>query len=330
VVDDWPGDAEDGEARLRTVVSLERPRSVISRNQSPDLPFSQTINPYRGCEHGCSYCYARPTHAYLDLSPGLDFESRLFAKVDAAAVLRNELSAPRYQCSPIMLGANTDAYQPIERQYGVTRKILEVLVETRHPVSIVTKSALVERDIDLLQELSRHDLVQVFLSVTSLDHELARRLEPRASAPRRRLEALRALAAAGIRCGVMVAPVIPALNDSELEDILDAAAAAGCRHAGYVMLRLPREVNPLFQAWLEQHYPLKASHVLSLVRELRDGLLNDASFGTRMSGTGVFAQLIRARFQAACRRLGLARSDHALSTAHFVPPRKDEAQLSLF
>ena len=330
VVDDWPGDAEDGEPRLRTVVGVEHPRSIISRNDSPDLPFGQTINPYRGCEHGCTYCYARPTHAYLDLSPGLDFESRLFVKADAAAVLRRELSAPRYQCSPIMLGANTDAYQPIERQHGVTRKLLEVLVETRHPVSIVTKSALVERDIDLLQELSKHDLVQVFLSITSLDHELARRLEPRASAPRRRLAALRALAAAGIRCGVMVAPVIPALNDSEIEDILEASAAAGCRHAGYVMLRLPREVNPLFQAWLEQHYPLKASHVLSLVRELRDGRLNDASFGTRMSGTGVFAQLIRARFQAACRRLGLARSDHALSTAHFVPPGKDEAQLSLF
>jgi len=330
VVDGWPGDTEDGEAKLRTVVSLERPRSIISRNESPDLPFSQTINPYRGCEHGCTYCYARPTHAYLDLSPGLDFESRLFAKVGAATVLRSELSAPRYQCSPIMLGANTDAYQPIEREYGVTREILEVLAETRHPVSIVTKSALVERDIDLLQELSKHDLVQVFLSITTLDRDLARRLEPRASAPRRRLDALRALAAAGIRCGVMVAPVIPALNDCELENILDASAAAGCRHAGYVMLRLPREVNPLFQAWLERHYPLKASHVLSLVRELRDGRLNDASFGSRMSGTGVFAQLIRARFQAACRRLGLGRSDHALSTAHFVPPQRHDAQLSLF
>jgi DNA repair photolyase len=330
VIDDWPGDAEDGEAKLRTVVSMERPRSIISRNESPDLPFGQTINPYRGCEHGCTYCYARPTHAYLDLSPGLDFESRLFAKAGAATVLRRELSAPRYQCAPIMLGANTDAYQPIEREYGVTREILEVLVETRHPVSIVTKSALVERDIDLLQELAKHDLVQVFLSITTLDRDLARRLEPRASAPRRRLDALRTLAAAGIRCGVMVAPVIPALNDSEIEDILDASAAAGCRHAGYVMLRLPREVSPLFQAWLEQHYPLRASHVLSLLRELRGGRLNDASFGARMSGTGVFAQLIRARFQAACRRLGLARSDHALSTAHFVPPQGNDAQLSLF
>lgn len=328
--DDWPGDGDDGPPALRTTVLWERPRTIISRNESPDLPFSQTLNPYRGCEHGCVYCYARPTHAWLDLSPGLDFESRLFAKADAAAVLRRELAAPRYACSPIMLGANTDAYQPVERELRLTRGILEVLAETRHPVSIVTKSALVERDIDLLRALAARDLVQVFVSVTTLDHELARRLEPRAASPSRRLATLRALAAAGVRCGVMVAPVIPALNDAELETILEAAAAAGCRHAGYVMLRLPREVSPLFEEWLASHYPLKAGRVLGLLRDLRGGRLNDARFGSRMSGTGVFADLVRARFHGACRRFGLARSDHALSCAHFRPPRDDDRQFDLF
>ena len=330
VDDEWPGVATDDTPALRTTVTWETPRTIISRNQSPDLPFEQSINPYRGCEHGCSYCYARPTHAYLDLSPGLDFETRLFAKADAAAILTRELAARAYRCSPLMLGANTDAYQPIERALRVTRGILEVLAATGHPVSIVTKAALVERDLDLLQQLSALDAVQVFLSITTLDDALARRLEPRASAPRRRLAALRALAGAGIRCGVMVAPLIPALNDSELEAILAAVADTGARHAGYVMVRLPREVNPLFQDWLEQHYPLKAAHVLSLVRDLRGGALNDASFGTRMTGTGVFAQLVRARFQRACARLGLDRSDHALSCAHFTPPSRPGAQLALF
>ena len=330
VSDGWPGDDDAPEAKLRTTVSWERPRTLISRNQSPDLPFEQTLNPYRGCEHGCIYCYARPTHAYLDMSPGLDFETRLIAKADAAAVLRRELSAPAYRCTPFMLGANTDAYQPVERELRVTRDILTLLSETRHPVSIVTKSALVERDIDLLAPLATCNAVQVFVSITTLDDELARRLEPRAASPRRRLTALRTLAEAGIRCGVMVAPVIPALNDSDLEAILEAAADAGCQHAGYVMVRLPREVNPLFQAWLEQHYPLKASHVLSLIRDLRAGRLNDPGFGTRMSGTGVFAQIIKARFQKACARVGLNRSSHDLSTAHFRPPSRDAAQLSLF
>lgn len=330
VSDGWPGDGSDDGPGLRTTVTWETPRTIISRNQSPDLPFEQTINPYRGCEHGCVYCYARPTHAYLDLSPGLDFESRLFAKADAAAVLRRELSAPGYRPSSIMLGANTDAYQPIERDLRLTRDILAVLSATRHPVSIVTKSALVERDIDLLQPLAALDAVQVFVSITTLDATLARRLEPRAASPRRRLAALRALAAAGVRCGVMIAPIIPALNDSEIEAILEAVADTGCQHAGYVMVRLPREVNPLFQAWLEQHYPLKASHVLSLIRDLRGGRLNDAAFGTRMSGTGVFAQIIKARFQKACARLGLGRSSHDLSTAHFVPPPRHDAQMTLF
>lgn len=331
--DDWADAADadaDSDAPLRTTLSWETPRTIISRNQSPDLPFEQTINPYRGCEHGCTYCYARPTHAYLDLSPGLDFETRLFAKADAAAVLARELAAPGYRCTPCMLGANTDAYQPVERELRVTRGILEVLATTRHPVSIVTKSALVERDIDLLTTLAAVDAVQVFISVTTLDDALARRLEPRAAAPRRRLAALRTLAAAGIRCGVMVAPVIPALNDSDLEAILEAAAEAGAHHAGYVMLRLPREVSPLFQDWLERHYPLKAAHVLSLLRDLRGGALNDANFGSRMTGRGVFAQLIRARFQKTCARLGLNRSDHTLSCAHFTPPVLPGAQLDLF
>ncbi len=330
VSDGWPGDGDEAVTTLRTTVSWESPRTLISRNQSPDLPFEQTINPYRGCEHGCVYCYARPTHAYLDLSPGLDFESRLFAKADAAAVLRRELSAPGYRPTPIMLGANTDAYQPIERDLRITRDILAVLSATRHPVSIVTKSALVERDIDLLRPLADVDAVQVFISITTLDTTLARRLEPRAASPRRRLATLRALAAAGVRCGVMIAPIIPALNDSELEAILQAVAETGSQHAGYVMVRLPREVNPLFQAWLAQHYPLKASHVLSLIRDLRGGRLNDAEFGTRMSGTGVFAQIIKARFQKACARLGLGRSTHALSTGHFRPPPRDGAQMTLF
>jgi len=330
VCDDWPGDDGAAEAKLRTTVTWERPRSVISRHQSPDLPFEQILYSYRGCEHGCIYCYARPTHAYLDLSPGLDFETRLFAKAAAAAVLRRELSAPTYRCTPIMLGANTDAYQPVARELRVTRDILTVLAETRHPVSIVTKSALVERDLDLLQPLAALDAAQVLVSITTLDEQLARRLEPRAASPRRRLAVLRAMAAAGVRCGVMVAPVIPALNDAELEAILEAVADTGCQHAGYVMIRLPREVNPLFQAWLEQHYPLKTSHVLALIRELRDGRLNDASYGTRLTGTGVFAQLIRARFQKACARFGLNRSRHDLSTAHFVPPPRDTPQMSLF
>lgn len=329
VDDGWSG-ADESLAPLRTTVAWETPRTIISRNRSPDLPFEQTLNPYRGCEHGCSYCYARPTHAYLDLSPGLDFETRLVAKADAAAVLTRELAAPGYRCTPLMLGANTDAYQPVERELGVTRDVLEVLAATCHPVSIVTKSALVERDIDLLQRLAAAEAVQVFLSITTLDVALARRLEPRAPAPQRRLATLRALADAGIRCGVMVAPVIPGLNDAELESILEAVAGTGARHAGYVMLRLPREVSPLFQAWLTSHYPLKAGRVLSLLRDVRGGALSDAQFGTRMSGTGVFAKLIRDRFRRTCERFGLERSDHTLSCARFVPPTLPGGQLTLW
>ena len=328
--DDGWGTNDETPTPLRTTVTPERVRTVINRNQSPDLPFNLSLNPYRGCEHGCSYCYARPAHAYVDLSPGLDFESRLFSKPDAPKVLREELAKPSYRCETIALGANTDAYQPIERRLGITRAILEVLNECRHPVSIVTKSALVERDIDLLTQLAAHNLVQVFVSVTTLDRELARRMEPRAAAPQRRVETLRRLAAAGIPTGVMFAPVIPALNDHELERVLEHAAQAGCQHAGYVMLRLPREVNPLFRDWLTTHYPLKFEHVMHRVQDVRGGRDNDSRFGQRMKGEGVIAALVAQRFARACRSLGLSKSRHQLDTQWFKPPRADSAQLDLF
>ncbi|MEO8443840.1 MAG: PA0069 family radical SAM protein [Gammaproteobacteria bacterium] len=299
----------------------EQIRSIISRNQSPDIPFSQSVNPYRGCEHGCVYCYARPSHAYLDLSPGLDFEQRIFFKPDAAAVLRRELTKPGYVCQPITLGANTDAWQPAERQLRISRQILEVLLEFRHPVSIITKSALVERDLDLLQELAAQDLVTVLLSITTFDDELKRRMEPRAAAPRRRVETLRRLSAAGIPCGVLAAPMIPGLNDHELEQILEAAADAGARHAGYVLLRLPHEVEPIFSEWLHTQYPLKAAKVLSLIRQVRGGALNDAQFGRRMRGSGPIANLLAQRFAAACRRHSFTRqSEGTLDSARFRVP----------
>ncbi|MGE0484700.1 MAG: PA0069 family radical SAM protein [Gammaproteobacteria bacterium] len=328
--DDGWGSADEAPPPLRTTVTDERAASIINRNRSPDLPFNLSINPYRGCEHGCSYCYARPAHAYVDLSPGLDFESRLFAKPDAAALLRRELGRPSYRCEPISLGANTDAYQPIERRLRITRGILEVLAECSHPVTIVTKSALVERDLDLLAPMAAQGLVQVFVSVTTLDRELARRMEPRAAAPQRRLEAIRRLAAAGVPTGVMFAPVVPALNDHELERVLEHAAQVGACHAGYVVLRLPREVNPLFKDWLRQHYPLRYERVMGRIRELRDGAENDATFGRRLVGQGVFAQLVRQRFERACRALGLNRSDHRLACDRFRPPKADERQLDLF
>ncbi len=306
----------------------EQIRSIISRNQSPDIPFTQSINPYRGCEHGCVYCYARPSHAYLDLSPGLDFEQRIFFKPNAAEVLRRELSKPGYQCQPITLGANTDAWQPAERQLGISRQILAALVEFRHPVSIITKSALVERDLDLLQELAAQNLVTVLLSITTFDDELKRRMEPRAAAPRRRVETLRRLSAAGIPCGVLAAPMIPGLNDHELENILDAAAGAGARHAGYVMLRLPHEVEPIFTEWLETHYPLKAGKVMSLIRQVRGGALNDARFGRRMRGSGPIAALLAQRFAAACRRHCFTRqSEGTLETTRFRVPAGPGTQL---
>lgn len=326
--DGWPEGIEPAPP-LRTTLTWEHARAVINTNQSPDIPFEKSINPFRGCEHGCIYCYARPAHAYVDLSPGLDFESRLFAKAGAAARLREQLATPSYRCSPIALGGNTDAYQPMERRLRVTREILEVLAEAQHPVTIVTKSALVERDLDLLAPMARRGLVQVFLSVTTLDAGLARRMEPRAAAPRRRLKTLRVLSEAGIPAGVMFAPIIPGLNDHEMEAVLAAAAEQGARYAGYVLLRLPREVEPLFTEWLESHFPLRAAKVLSLLRDLRDGKLSDASFGSRLTGTGALAQLIKARFQRACREQGLNRSEHKLATQWFVPPKLGP-QLDLF
>ena len=314
---------------LATHVTDERAKSIIARNESPDIPFTQSINPYRGCEHGCVYCYARPSHAYLNLSPGLDFETRLFAKVNAAELLRAELAKPGYVCDAIALGANTDPYQPIEREYRITRSILEVLAEHQHPVAIVTKNAMVERDIDLLAPLAEKRLARVFLSIATLDHEVSRPMEPRTSAPRRRLEAIRRLAAAGIPTGVVVAPVVPFLTDHDIERVLQAAAEAGATYAGYVLLRLPFEVKALFRAWLEARFPLKAAHVMSRVREMREGRENDPEFGSRMKGTGRFAELLAQRFERSCSRLRLNRDRAPLDTSRFRPSRTTP-QLDLF
>jgi len=311
--DGWTVDDEPV-APLETRVTEEQVRSLIQRNQSPDLPFELSVNPYRGCEHGCIYCYARPAHAYLELSPGLDFESRLFAKLNAAEVLRAEIGRRGYVCSPISIGANTDCYQPAERRYGITRALIAVLAECEHPLTIVTKSALIERDLDLLGPMGRANLAKVFVTVTTLDRVLARRLEPRAPAPQRRLDTIRALAAAGVPVGVMMAPVIPALNDKSLEEALAAAAQAGATMAGYQMLRLPNELKGLFREWLATHVPQRAEHVMSLVRQLRGGRDNDPRFGTRMTGTGNFAELIAKRFEIACRRTGLNGEERGQAT----------------
>ncbi len=325
-----PADDDTPVVAPETELFPENIRSIISRNQSPDIPFEQSVNPYRGCEHGCVYCYARPSHAYMDLSPGLDFEQKIYTKPDAAAVLRRELSKRGYRCSPITLGSNTDAWQPVERELRITRQILEVLVEFRHPVSIITKSALVERDLDLLQDLARDNLVHVLVSVTTLDDELKRRMEPRTASPRRRIEAIRRLSAAGIPCGVLAAPMIPGLNDHELENILAASADAGARFAGYVLLRLPHEVKPIFAEWLQTQYPLKAAKVLSLIRQVRGGALNDAQFGSRMRGSGPLAALLAQRFAAACRRHGFTReSESALDSTRFRVPAGSGTQLDL-
>ncbi|MFO1409329.1 MAG: PA0069 family radical SAM protein [Steroidobacteraceae bacterium] len=306
---------------IATRVEPEAARTVISRNDSPDVPFAQSINPYRGCEHGCIYCYARPSHAYLDLSPGLDFETRLYYKRDAAARLREELARPGYVCTPIALGANTDPYQPVERRLGVTRSILEVLLELHHPCTIVTKGVLVLRDLDLLAALARQRLVRVFLSITTLDAELKRTLEPRAAAPEARLRTLRELHAAGVPVGVLVAPVIPAVNDAEIERIVELAAAAGASSAACMPLRLPHEVAGLFRDWLQAHLPERAAHVMSLVRAMRGGRDNDPRFGARMRGTGPFAELLARRFELACRRHGIAaREAGELDTAAFRAP----------
>jgi DNA repair photolyase len=317
---------------LATTVTDEACRSVISRNASPDVPFDRSINPYRGCEHGCVYCFARPTHAYLGLSPGLDFETKLFAKPDAPGLLTAELSKPGYRPRPIMLGANTDPYQPIERKRRITRGILQVLAEFRHPVAIATKSALVVRDLDILAPLAKLGLVSVGLSITSLDPHLARIMEPRASAPSRRLAAVRALSEAGVPVAVMTAPLIPFVNDHELERILEAAAAAGASAASYVLLRLPLELKELFGGWLEAHFPDRAARVLGQMRDCRDGQLYVADWGTRMKGSGEYSKLLAQRFALACRRLGLNRGSAAarpLDCSQFRVPPKAGDQLSL-
>ncbi|MEI8178671.1 PA0069 family radical SAM protein [Aestuariivirga sp.] len=325
--DGWQG-LEDL-APFRTTVFEEKPRTIISRNDSPDISFDQSINPYRGCEHGCSYCYARPAHAYMGLSPGLDFESKLFAKPDAAKLLRAELCAKGYVPKTIALGANTDAYQPIERQRRITRAILEVLAEFNHPVAIVTKSALVTRDIDILGPMASKGLAKVAVSVTSLDPKLSRAMEPRAATPARRLAAIEQLSAAGIPAAVMVAPIIPAVNDSEIEAILKAAQAAGATEAGYVMLRLPHEVKDVFKDWLEATMPERAAKVMSLVRSSSGGKDYDAAFGTRQTGTGPYAWTIGRRFELACQRLGLNRRKLKLDTSQFRRPPQPGEQLAL-
>lgn len=314
---------------FKTEVQIEKPRTAITRNELPDVPFDRSINPYRGCEHGCIYCFARPTHAYLGLSAGLDFEARLFAKPDAAKLLERELAKPGYKPRVIAIGTNTDPYQPIEKEWRIMRQILEVLNKANHPVSIVTKSALILRDIDILQEMAAKSLVRAALSVTTLDRKLARAMEPRAATPPRRLEAIQALTEAGIPTSVMAAPMIPALNDHELERILDAAKVAGALEAGYVILRLPLEVAPLFRDWLLQNYPDRYRHVMSLVRSMRGGKDYDAEFGKRMKGAGPYAWQLARRFEMATKRLGMTRRSMPLRDDLFVPPDGSGVQLSL-
>ena len=328
VFDDFDDDTDDAAERLPTELHADASRTIVARNRSPDIPFDQSINPYRGCEHGCIYCYARTTHSYLDLSPGRDFETQIYFKPRAAELLRKELSRPGYTVSPIALGTNTDPYQPAERRLGITRAILELLCEHRHPVTVVTKSGLVLRDMELLERLAADGLAAVFVSVTTLDAGLKRRLEPRTAGPERRLHVIRELAGHGVPVGVMAAPVIPALNDHELERILEAAAEAGATSAGYVLLRLPHEVRPLFVEWLNEHFPDRAGHVLSLVRQMRDGRLNDPRFHSRQRGAGPYAQLLKARFERACRACGLTGSID-LNTDRFRPPRPATGQLEL-
>ena len=315
---------------FKTSVTADTTRKIITRNDSPDISFDRSINPYRGCEHGCVYCFARPTHAYLGLSPGLDFESKLFMKPNAPELLERELSAPSYVPKVIAIGTNTDPYQPIERRYKIMRRILEVLDSAGHPVGIVTKSALVLRDLDILARMAKRDLVKVALSVTTLDAKLARTMEPRAATPPRRLDTLRQLVKAGVPATVMVAPVIPALNDDEIERILEAVAAAGVRHAGYVLLRLPLEVRDLFREWLMTNFPDRYRHVFKLIRDMRGGKDYDSTFGQRQTGTGPIAWMIGRRFEVACEKLGFNAAKHKITTEHFRPPRPGAKQLDLF
>jgi DNA repair photolyase len=330
--DGWT--ADEAPAPLETEVTVERPRAIITRNDSPDISFDQSINPYRGCEHGCFYCYARPTHAYQGLSAGLDFESRLFVKDGAAALLERELANPKYRPKVIALGANTDAYQPIERQYRVTRAVLEVLAKARHPVGIVTKSNLVLRDLDLLAPMAADGLVKVFVSVTTVDRALARRMEPRAPTPERRLEAIEKLAQAGVPVGVMAAPIIPAVNDGEIETILTRAYAAGAREAGYVALRLPLELRESFREWLAVNFPDKLKRAITLTQSMHGGKDYESQWGRRMAGSGPYAWMIGRRFEIAAKRLGYRETPVSLRSDLFRAPAPAETdaprQLSLF
>lgn len=323
-------DARLAPAAPKTTVTAEEARKILSRNDSPDIPFDVAVNPYRGCEHGCVYCYARPTHSYLGYSPGLDFETRLVAKANAVQALRAEISRPGYKPSPINIGSATDAYQPIERDWRLTRGMLELMLETRHPVTIVTKNALVARDLDLLAALAEQKLVVVYMSITTLDAGMARTLEPRAAAPWRRLEAVRNLTDAGVPVGVLVAPVIPFINDDAMEHILQESKAAGAHYASYTVIRLPWEVKTLFEDWLNAHYPDRAQRVLHRIEGLRNGRRNDPNFGSRMRGTGIWADLLRQRFAVATRKLGLNRHRLALDTDRFQPPLAAGGADSLF
>ena len=329
--DDGWGTTEEPTPRVATTLSVDATRTIIARNDSPDIGFDRSINPYRGCEHGCIYCYARPSHAYLGLSPGLDFETRIFYKPQAAALLRAELGKKGYNCKPIALGSNTDPFQPAERRLGITRAILEVLRDYRHPVTIVTKGALIQRDLDILGDMARDNLAIVTVSVTTLHRELARRLEPRAATPERRIETIAALARAGVPTGVLAAPMIPALNDSEMEAILERARAAGATAAGYTLLRLPLELKALFREWLEEHAPQRATHVLSLVAQCHGGRLYDSAWSKRMVGGGPYAAVLAARFDRVCRKLGFEpRATGALDTTRFRRPPQTGDQLALF
>jgi DNA repair photolyase len=315
---------------FKTAVTIDATRKIITHNDSPDISFDRSINPYRGCEHGCVYCFARPTHAYLGLSPGLDFESKLFMKPNAPELLERELSVPDYSPKTIAIGTNTDPYQPIERRYQIMRRILEVLDRAGHPVGIVTKSALVLRDLDILTRMAKRDLVKVAISVTTLDLKLARVMEPRASTPPRRLGALRELVKAGVPASALVAPIIPAINDAEIERILEAVAETGVRHAGYVLLRLPLELKDLFREWLIENFPDRYRHVINLIRETRGGKDYDSTFGKRQTGTGPIAWMIGRRFEVACERLGFNSTSVKMTTEHFRPPRPSAEQLDLF
>lgn len=329
LIDDGWNSEEEEDTSLKTEILRDSARTIITRNNSPDISFSQSINPYKGCEHGCIYCFARPTHAYLGFSPGADFESKIFTKPNAAELLRKELASPKYVPQVLAIGTNTDPYQPIEKKLRIMRSILEVLWEFKHPVGIVTKNAGILRDIDILAPMAEAGLAKVALSVTTLDRKLARTMEPRASTPPRRIEAIKALASVGISTAVMFAPVIPALNDEELETVLETAKDAGARSAGYVLLRLPLEIKDLFREWLEANEPGRAKHVMSLIRSMRGGKDYDAQWNTRMRGTGPYAEMIARRFHLAVRRFGLNTDHRPLDTRQFQRPAQPGQQLEL-